>query len=125
MNRQKLIGSVSTPVDIALPVLGQLAASRAALGHTDQARVTIASVMRLDPLLTLERLAPTFLASYKNALIGTIRARTLSRRRCLNERFEPHVRYASLAETKCAGPLSARSGHFRLVALADGGKSPW
>jgi len=55
VNRQKLIGSVSTPVDIALPVLGQLAASHAALGHTDQARATTASVMRLDPLLTGSR----------------------------------------------------------------------
>jgi adenylate cyclase len=44
-----------------------LAASHAALGHTDQARATIASVIRLDPLATLERLAPTLLAPYKNA----------------------------------------------------------
>jgi adenylate cyclase len=44
-----------------------LAASHAALGHTDQARATMASVIRLDPLATLERLAPTFLAPYKNA----------------------------------------------------------
>jgi adenylate cyclase len=44
-----------------------LAASYAALGHTDQARATMASVIRLDPLATLERLAPTFLAHYKNA----------------------------------------------------------
>jgi adenylate cyclase len=44
-----------------------LAASRAALGHTDQARATIASVISLDPLATLERLAPTFLSPYKNA----------------------------------------------------------
>src|SRR5262245_45479194 len=44
-----------------------LAASHAALGHTDQARATMASVIRLDPLATLERLAPTFLTPYKNA----------------------------------------------------------
>jgi adenylate cyclase len=44
-----------------------LAASHAALGHTDQARATKAGVIRLDPLATLERLAPTFLAPYKNA----------------------------------------------------------
>ncbi|MGA7532957.1 MAG: adenylate/guanylate cyclase domain-containing protein, partial [Pseudolabrys sp.] len=44
-----------------------LAASHAALGHTDQARATMASVIRLDPLATLEWLAPTFLAPYKNA----------------------------------------------------------
>lgn len=44
-----------------------LAASQAALGHTDQARATMASVIELDPLATLERLAPTFLAPYKNA----------------------------------------------------------
>ncbi|MFZ0399071.1 MAG: adenylate/guanylate cyclase domain-containing protein [Methyloceanibacter sp.] len=44
-----------------------LAASHAALGHTDQARATMASVIRLDPLATLERLAPTFLAPYQNA----------------------------------------------------------
>jgi adenylate cyclase len=44
-----------------------LAASHAALGHTDQARATMASVIKLDPLATLERLAPTFLAPYKNA----------------------------------------------------------
>ena len=44
-----------------------LAASHAALGHKDQARATMASVIRLDPLATLERLAPTFLAPYKNA----------------------------------------------------------
>ncbi len=44
-----------------------LAASHAALGHTDQARANMASVIRLDPLATLERLAPTFLAPYKNA----------------------------------------------------------
>ena len=44
-----------------------LAASHAALGHTDQARATMASVTRVDPLATLERLAPTFLAPYKEA----------------------------------------------------------
>ena len=44
-----------------------LAASHAALGHTDQARATMGSVIRLDPLATLERLAPTVLAPYKNA----------------------------------------------------------
>jgi len=44
-----------------------LAASHAALGQTDQVRATMASVIRLDPLATLERLAPTFLAPYKNA----------------------------------------------------------
>jgi adenylate cyclase len=44
-----------------------LAASHAALGQTDQARSTMASVIRLDPLATLERLAPTFLAPYKKA----------------------------------------------------------
>jgi adenylate cyclase len=44
-----------------------LAASHAALGHTDQARATMAGVIRLDPLATLKRLAPTFLAPYKNA----------------------------------------------------------
>ena len=49
-----------------------LAASHAALGHTDQARATMASVIRLDPLATLERLAPTFLAPTKMHLIGTI-----------------------------------------------------
>ena len=44
-----------------------LAASHAALGHTDQARATMGRVIRLDPLATLERLAPTVLAPYKNA----------------------------------------------------------
>ena len=44
-----------------------LAASHAALGHLDEARATMASVIRLDPLATVERLAPTFLAPYKNA----------------------------------------------------------
>jgi adenylate cyclase len=42
-----------------------LAASHAALGHTDQARASMANVIRLDPLATVERLAPTTL--YKNA----------------------------------------------------------
>jgi adenylate cyclase len=44
-----------------------LAASHAALEHTDQARATMGRVIRLDPLATLERLAPTVLAPYKNA----------------------------------------------------------
>ena len=44
-----------------------LAASHAALGHMEQAGATMASVTRLDPLATLERLAPTFLAPYKDA----------------------------------------------------------
>jgi adenylate cyclase len=44
-----------------------LAASHAALGHTDEARATMASIIRLDPMATLDRLAPTFLAPYKNA----------------------------------------------------------
>jgi adenylate cyclase len=44
-----------------------LAASHAALGHVDQAAASIASVVRLDPPATLERLAPTFLAPYKEA----------------------------------------------------------
>ena len=48
-------------------VLLYLAASHAALGHTDQARATMASVIRLDPLATVKRLAPTFLAPYQNA----------------------------------------------------------
>ncbi len=42
-----------------------LAASHAALEHTDQARASMANVIRLDPLATVERLAPTTL--YKNA----------------------------------------------------------
>ena len=42
-----------------------LAASHAALGHTDQALASMANVIRLDPLATVERLAPTTL--YKNA----------------------------------------------------------
>jgi predicted Zn-dependent protease len=42
-----------------------LAASHAALGHTAQARASMASVIRLDPLATVERLAPTTLS--KNA----------------------------------------------------------
>jgi tetratricopeptide (TPR) repeat protein len=42
-----------------------LAASHAALEHTDQARASVANVIRLDPLATVERLAPTTL--YKNA----------------------------------------------------------
>jgi adenylate cyclase len=44
-----------------------LAASHAALEHTDEARATMGRVIRLDPLATLERLAPTVLAPYKNA----------------------------------------------------------
>jgi hypothetical protein len=42
-----------------------LAASHAALGQTAQARASMASVIRLDPLATVERLAPTTLS--KNA----------------------------------------------------------
>ena len=44
-----------------------LAASHAALEHTDQARATMGRIIRLEPLATLERLAPTVLAPYKNA----------------------------------------------------------
>ena len=66
-----------------------LAASHAALGHTDQARANMASVIRLDPLATLERLAPTFLAPYKMHLIGTICGRTSSRRGCRNDAPRP------------------------------------
>jgi adenylate cyclase len=49
----------------AIGVQLYLAASHAALGHTDQARASMASVIRLDPLATLERLP--FLTPYKNA----------------------------------------------------------
>jgi adenylate cyclase len=55
------------PSNDTIAVQLYLAASHAALEHTDQARATMGRVIRLDPLATLERLAPTVLAPYKNA----------------------------------------------------------
>ena len=85
-----------------------LAASHAALGRSDQARATMASVIGLDPLATLERLAPTFWLPTKMHLIGTICGRTTSRRGCRNDaprllRFGPwtsntDVRFGSLPD---------------------------
>ena len=73
----------------------------------------MASVIRLDPLATLERLAPTFLAPYKNASDRDHLRENLVKAGLPIARLEPHPMEEpdSGVGFQYGGPLWVRSRH--------------